>query len=79
MLVVIYKHSKQTDVEFLQYLKQSFKTLPKEKNKVILTGDFKVNLLTLDKNKEENEFLDLLTSNWFIPKFIGPNGFVEHN
>ena len=79
MLVVICKHSKQTDVEFLQYLKQSFKTLPKEKNKVILTGDFKVNLLTLDKNKEENEFLDLLTSNWFIPKFIGPNRFVEHN
>ena len=79
MLVVIYKHSKQTDVEFLQYLKQSFKTLPKEKNKVILTGDFKVNLLTLDKNKEENEFLDLPTSNWFIPKFIGPNRFVEHN
>ena len=50
--MVIYKHSKQTDGEFLQYLKQTLKTLPKEKKKVILTSDFKVNLLTLDKTKK---------------------------
>ena len=26
-----------------------------------------------------NEFLDILTSNWFTPQILGPTRFVEHN
>ena len=63
----------------MQYLKQTFKTLSKEKEKVILTRDFNVNLLNFDKNKKANEFLDLLASNWFTPRILGPTKFVEHN
>ena len=38
-----------------------------------------MNLLNFDKNKEVNEFLDLLTSNWFTPQILGPTRFVEQN
>ena len=40
---VIYEHLKQKEAEFLQYLKQTFKTLSKENKKVILTADFNRN------------------------------------
>ena len=38
---------KKKEVEFLQYLKQTFKTLSEEKKKMILTGDFNVNLMLI--------------------------------
>ena len=64
---VAYRHPKQKDTEFLRYLKQTLNALSKENKKVILTGDLNINLLNFDKNKEVNEFLDILTSNWFTP------------
>ena len=45
----------------------------------MLTGDFNVNLLSFDKNKEVNEFLDLLTISWFTPQIHGPTRLVEYN
>ena len=45
---------------------------------MILTGDLNINLLDFDRNKEVNEFLDILTSNWFTPQILGPTRFVEH-
>ena len=63
----------------MRYLKQTLNALSKENKKVILTGDLNINLLNFDKNKEVNEFLDILTSNWFTPQILGPTRFVEHN
>ena len=63
----------------MRYLKQTLKTLSKENKKLILTGDLNINLLKFDKNKEVNEFLDILTSDWFTPQILGPTRFVEHN
>ena len=63
----------------MRYLKQTLKALSKENKKVILTGDLNLNLLNFDKNKEVNEFLDILTSNWFPPQILGPTRFAEHN
>ena len=63
----------------MQYLKQTFKTISKKNKKVILTRDFNSNLLNFDKNKEVNEFLDLLASNWFTSHILGSTKFVEHN
>ena len=61
------------------YLKQILKALSKENKKVILIGDSNLNLLSFDKNKEVNEFFDILTSNWFPPQILGPTRFAEHN
>ena len=46
---------------------------------MILTGDLNINLLNFDKNKEVNEFLEVLTSNWFTPQILGPTRFEEQN
>ena len=63
----------------MRYLKQTLQALSKENKKVILTRELNINLLNFDKNKEVNEFLDVLTSNWFTPQILGPTRFVEHN
>ena len=76
---VVYRHPKQKDTEFLRCLKQTLQALSKENKKVILTRELNINLLNFDKNKEVNEFLDVLTSNWFTPQILGPTRFVEHN
>ena len=52
---VIYRHPRPKDGEFLNYLKQTLRAIDKEKKKVILTGDFNLNLLKFDKSKEVNE------------------------
>ena len=76
---VIYGYPKKKWSEFLWCLKQTFKILSREKGKVILTGDFNVNLLNFDKRKQENEFLDPITSTWFTSKIFRPTIFIEHN
>ena len=58
LIGVIYRHPKQKDKEFLQYLSNTLKTIKKGEKKIILTGDFNLNLLKFDKNKEITEFLD---------------------
>ena len=50
----------------------SLDILRKEKKKVIICGDFNYNLLAFDKNKETNDVLNLMISNWFAPQILGP-------
>ena len=63
----------------MRNLKQILKTLYKGNKNVTLAGDLNVNLLNIDKSKEVNEFLDVLTSNWFTPQILGATRFVEQN
>ena len=51
LIGVIYRHPMQKDKEFLQYLSNTLKKIKKVKKKIILTGDFNLNLLKFDKNK----------------------------
>ena len=74
---VIYRHPRPRDGEFLNYLKQTLRAIDKEKKKVILTGDFNLNLLKFDKSKEVNEFLNLLTARWFTPYILGPTRLTD--
>ena len=52
LIGVIYRHPKQKDKEFLQYLSNLLNKVKMEKKKIILTGDFNLNLIKFDKNKE---------------------------
>ena len=45
---LMYRHPKQNDTTFLQYLKETFKIIKKENKKIILTGNFNFNLLKLE-------------------------------
>ena len=78
LIGVIYRHPKQKDKEFLQYLSNTLKTIKKGEKKIILTGDFNLNLLKFDKNKEITEFLDFLTAKWFTPQILGPTRITEN-
>ena len=78
LIGVIYRHPKQKDKEFLQYLSNTLKTIKKGEKKIILTGDFNLNLLKFDKNKEITEFLDFLTTKWFTPQILGPTRITEN-
>ena len=78
LIGVIYRHPKQKDKEFLQYLSNLLNKVKMEKKKIILTGDFNLNLLKFDKNKEITEFLDFLTTKWFTPQILGPTRITEN-
>ena len=75
---VVYRHPKSKDTDFTKYWGNSLDILRKEKKKVIICGDFNYNLLAFDKNKETNDFLNLMISNWFTPQILGPNRITEH-
>ena len=76
LIGVIYRHPKQKDKEFLQYLSNTLKTIKKGEKKIILTGDFNLNLLKFDKNKDITEFLNLLQQ--LIPQILGPTSITEN-
>ena len=74
---VIHRHPKRKDKEFLQYLSNTLKKIKKDK-KILLTGDFNLNLLKFYKNKEVTEFLDFPTVKWFTPQILGPTRITEN-
>ena len=43
-----------------------------EKKKVILLGDYNINLLNCDSDKNTSEFLELMLSYSFLPRIIKP-------
>ena len=75
---LIYRHPKQNDKTFLTYLKDTIKAIKKENKKIILTGDFNLNLLKFEKNKEVSEFIELMTLNWLSPQILGPSRVTAH-
>ena len=56
---------------FPKYLKEKLSNVARESKKVILAGDFNLNLPKFDTNTEVNDFLDLLTRKWFTPHILG--------
>ena len=49
------------------YLNKLLENTSKEQKSIFLLGDFNVNLLNYHEHNENNEFLDSLASNSFIP------------
>ena len=78
-MVVVYRYPKQKDKFFLEYLKETLSKVARENKKVILTGDFNLNLLKVDTNTEVNDFLNLLTRKWFTPHILGPTRITSQN
>ena len=78
LIGVVYRHPKQKDKEFLEYLDNTLQKTKKENKKIIITGDLNLNLLKFEKNKEITEFLDFLTAKWFTPHILGPTRITEN-
>ena len=51
------------------YLIELLDKLSKENETIFLLGDFNINLLNYDINPPTNEFLDSLSSHYFLPIF----------
>ena len=69
----IYRHPSMDLEEFNEcYLGMLLEKLSKENKTVFLMGDFNVDLLKYDKHNLTNEFLDSLSSNYFLPLILLP-------
>ena len=69
----IYRYSNMDLDEFNElYLNVLLEKLNKENKSIFLLGDFNVDLLKYDKNSLTNEFLDSLSSHFFLPNIVLP-------
>ena len=55
------------------YLNELLDKLSKENKTIFLLGDFNINLLKYDIHPPTNEFLDSLSSHYFLPHILQPS------
>ena len=70
----IYKHPSMNINEFNNdYLNELLDKLSKENKTIFLLGDFNINLLNYNIHPPTNEFLDSLSSHYFLPHILQPS------
>ena len=75
---VIYRHPRGTEmVEFISHMSSLMKCIEKENKKVVIMGDFNVDLLNFESHSNTNSFLDTMLENFFQPHIIQPTRFSE--
>ena len=68
----IYKHHNITQKEFIDILSPLLKKIAKEKKPCYLTGDFNMNLLSLEKDSTIDTYFETLSNNKFLPLITLP-------
>ena len=59
--------------EFLEsHLKELLRKINKEKKKIILLGDFNIDILKYDTVKDSSDFLDIMTEAFLFPHISSP-------
>ena len=61
------------------YLNELLEKLSKENKTIFLLGDFNINLLNYDINPPTNEFLDSLSSHYFLPHILQPSRITTNS
>ena len=75
----IYKHHTMSQKEFNFTLQPLLKKLTKENKLCYLTGDFNMNLLSMNKDKDVQEFFDNLTDKKFMPLIKIPTRIAKNS
>ena len=76
----IYRHSCMQLSEFNdEYLKLLSEKLISENKEVILLGDFNIDLLKCDSNKNVSDFLDIIYSTNIVPNFTSASRLTSRN
>ena len=76
---VFYRHPSNQHEEFLKNLENKLKVVKKENKKTIICGDFNINLLNFDKDKNVNEFLCTMLESGFQPCITEPTRITNSN
>ena len=61
------------NINEFNYLNELLHKLSKENKAIFLLGDFNINLLNYDIHPPTNEFLDSLSSHYFLPHILQPS------
>ena len=75
----IYKHHNITQNEFMETLSPLLKKITKEKKTCYLTGDFNMNLLSIEKDSTIDKYFELLTNSKFFPLITLPTRMTTHS
>ena len=69
----IYRHPKGNSLtEFQKTLKNILKIVQKENKKIVIMGDFNIDLLHYNNHNDTENFLNLMLQNLLIPQITGP-------
>ena len=76
----IYRHPSMDLTDFTEnYLNQLMAKMAGNKNNIFLLGDFNIDLMKNDIDTSTSTFLDLLTSNLFVPHIIHPTRITPNS
>ena len=76
---VFYRHPSKDTEQFHENLKNTLKKINREKKKTIICGDFNLNLLNFEKDKQTNSFLSTMFQNNFQPCITEPTRITNAN
>ena len=76
LIAVIYRHPRKIkDTEFLEYSQKA----QKGKKTILMTGDFNINLLSIDSDEYTENFINIMLSNFFQPHILQPSRIINNN
>ncbi len=81
-IVNIYRPPKDDLVHYKEFIDEFFyilDKLEKNKNEVIISGDFNIDLLKINDKQIISEYFDTLTSHSFYPNITVPTGLTNNN
>ena len=76
----IYRHPSMNPTEFTDiYLSELLQKLSREDKTIMLMGDFNIDLLKYDTNKDSTMFLDIMYTNFLLPYITIPTRVTTHS
>ena len=76
----IYRHPHDTYFqEFIEYMEKTISKISTEKKEIYICGDFNIDLLKLESNKQYQQFYDLICSYGFAPKIFQPTRVTDNS
>ena len=76
----IYRHPSLNPTEFVDiHIQELLQKMSKEGKTIVLLGDFNIDLLKYDTNKDSTAFLDLMYTNFLLPYVTTPTQVTSHS
>jgi len=76
---VIYRHPNDNLVSFLEYLNTTAECIDQRGKYCVVLGNFKVDLLKIEKHQPTDNFLNTISSFCFQPQISQPTRIADHS